>query len=167
LFSTSSELTGDHVSGDITGLIGQYAHGNEPSHHITHLYNFVGQSSKTQKLVDQIMSELYFNNPNGLAGNEDCGQMSAWYVLNAMGFYSFTPGDPTYSIGRPIFDQVEIQLPDGKKFQIRTKNNSPANKYIQSLRLNGKKLNTPFFMHQDIVDGGILEFEMGPLPNDL
>jgi len=89
LFATSSELIGEEVSGDISGMIGQYAHGNEPSHRITHLYNYVGQPWKTQKLSNQILSTLYFNNPNGLAGNEDCGQMSAWYVLNAMGFYSF------------------------------------------------------------------------------
>ncbi len=160
LFSTSSELVGDDVSGDISGLIGQYAHGNEPSHHISHMYNFVGQPWKTQDLVDKIMSELYFNNPNGLAGNEDCGQMSAWYVLNAMGFYSFSPGDPTYSIGRPIFDEVQISLPKGKVFTIKTNNNSSNNKYVQSVYMNGKKLVEPFFTHQQILDGGVLEFEM-------
>lgn len=164
LFSTSSELVGDDVSGDISGLIGQYAHGNEPSHHISHLYNFVGQPWKTQELTDKIMSELYFNNPNGLAGNEDCGQMSAWYVLNAMGFYSFSPGDPTYSIGRPIFDQVEINLPTGKKFMIKTKNNTPHNKYIQTSKLNGVELEKPFFTHNQLIAGGILEFEMGNQP---
>jgi predicted alpha-1,2-mannosidase len=160
LFSTSSELVGDDVSGDISGLIGQYAHGNEPSHHISHMYNFVGQPWKTQELVDKIMSELYFNNPNGLAGNEDCGQMSAWYVLNAMGFYSFSPGDSTYSIGRPIFDEVQISLPTGNVFTIKTNNNANDNKYVQSVYMNGKKLSKPFFTHQQILDGGILEFEM-------
>lgn len=165
LFTTSSELTGTDISGDITGLIGQYAHGNEPSHHITHLYNFAGQSWKTQKLTNQIMRELYFNHPNGLAGNEDCGQMSAWYVLNAMGFYSFCPGEPVYSIGRPMFNQVEISLPSGKTFTVSAKNNSPENKYIQSVKLNGAALNKPFFTHDDILMGGVLEFEMGPEPN--
>jgi predicted alpha-1,2-mannosidase len=165
LFSTSSELTGTDISGDITGLIGQYAHGNEPSHHITHLYNFAGQSWKTQKLTDQIMRELYFNNPNGLAGNEDCGQMSAWYVLNAMGFYSFCPGQPVYSIGRPIFDQTKINLPSGKTFTVLAKNNAPENKYIQAIKLNGAALTKPFFTHDDILMGGVLEFEMGPEPN--
>ena len=164
LFSTSSELVGDDVSGDISGLIGQYAHGNEPSHHISHMYNFVNQSWKTQEITDQIMRELYFNNPNGLAGNEDCGQMSAWYVLNAMGFYSFNPGDPTYSIGRPIFDEVEINLPTGKKFIIRAENNSRDNKYIQTTKLNGKKLDTPFFTHEQLIAGGIMEFTLGKLP---
>lgn len=165
LFSTSSDLTGDDISSDITGLIGQYAHGNEPSHHITHLYNFVGQSWKTQKLTDQIMRELYFNNPNGLAGNEDCGQMSAWYVLNAMGFYSVCPGEPVYSIGRPIFDQVRINLPSGKTFTVVAKNNNPENLYVQSVKLNGVALEKPFFNHNDILMGGIMEFEMGPEPN--
>jgi predicted alpha-1,2-mannosidase len=165
LFSTSSELTGEDISSDITGLIGQYAHGNEPSHHITHMYNFVGQSWKTQKLTNQIMRELYFNNPNGLAGNEDCGQMSAWYVLNAMGFYSFCPGKPVYSIGRPIFDQVEINLTSGKTFTITAKNNNPENLYVQSVKLNGIALEKPFFTHDDLLIGGALEFEMGAVPN--
>ena len=164
LFSTSSELVGDDVSGDISGLIGQYAHGNEPSHHISHMYNFVDQPWKTQEITDKIMRELYFNDPNGLAGNEDCGQMSAWYVLNAMGFYSFNPGDPTYSIGRPIFDEVEINLPTGKKFIIRAENNSRDNKYIQTTKLNGKKLDTPFFTHEQLITGGIMEFTLGKLP---
>lgn len=165
LFSTSSELTGEEVSSDITGLIGQYAHGNEPSHHITHMYNFVGQSWKTQELTDEIMSNLYFNDPNGLAGNEDCGQMSAWYVLNAMGFYSFNPGEPVYSIGRPIFDQVEIKLPNGRTFTVIAKNNSAENRYIQSAKLNGENLANAFFLHEDILAGGTLEFEMGATAN--
>jgi predicted alpha-1,2-mannosidase len=165
LFSTSSELTGEEISADITGLIGQYAHGNEPSHHIAYMYNFVGQSWKTQELTDKIMSELYFNNPNGLAGNEDCGQMSAWYVLNAMGFYSFCPGEPVYSIGRPVFDKVEISLPSGKIFTITAKNNNPENLYVQSVKLNGIALEKPFFTHDDILLGGVLEFEMGPQPD--
>ncbi len=164
LFSTSSEMVGEDVSNDISGLIGQYAHGNEPSHHISHMYNFVDQPWKTQEITDQIMSELYFNNPNGLAGNEDCGQMSAWYVLNAMGFYSFSPGNTTYSIGRPIFDEVEINLPTGKKFTIVAKNNSRENKYIQNSKLNGTQLTSPFFTHEQLISGGVMEFEMGNLP---
>jgi len=165
LFSTGSEITGEESSSDISGLIGQYAHGNEPSHHITHMYNYVGESWKTQKLTDSIMSSLYFNNPNGLSGNEDCGQMSAWYILNAMGFYSFCPGNTTYSIGRPIFDDVVINLSNGKHFTIKTKNNSAKNKFIQSLKLNGKTMTEPFFDHSDIWNGGTLEFEMGPDEN--
>jgi predicted alpha-1,2-mannosidase len=165
LFATSSELVGTHVSSDITGLIGQYAHGNEPSHHISHMYNFAGQSWKTQEIANKIMSELYFNDPNGLAGNEDCGQMSAWYVLNAMGFYSFCPGEPVYSIGRPVFSEAEINLANGKKFTITAKNNSPGNLYIQSAKLNGKELKEAFFSHNEIMEGGTLEFEMGNTPN--
>ena len=113
------------------------------------------------------MSSLYFNDPNGLSGNEDCGQMSAWYTLNAMGFYSFSPGNTKYSIGRPIFDTVVINLPNGKYFTINSKNNSPENKYIQSLKLNGKTMVEPFFEHQEILNGGTLDFEMGETANKL
>jgi predicted alpha-1,2-mannosidase len=165
LFTTSSELEGEEVSADISGLIGQYAHGNEPSHHITHIYNHVGQPWKTQKLVDQILGTLYFNNPNGLSGNEDCGQMSAWYIMNAMGFYSFSPVDPVYSIGRPIFDEVVVPLSNGNTFTVRTINNSPDNLYIQSATLNGKKLGKAFFTHEELTAGATLEFTMGPEPN--
>jgi predicted alpha-1,2-mannosidase len=162
LFSISSEVTGDNPSGDITGLIGQYAHGNEPSHQTIHLYNVIGQPDKTQALVDQVLQTLYFNDPNGLSGNEDCGQMSAWYVLNSMGFYSYCPGIPDYSIGRPLFDEVKIHPENGKTFIIRTINNSPENKYIQSARLNGKVLDTLFFSHKDLMEGGVLEITMRP-----
>ena len=161
LFNTSSELVGEEASSDISGLIGQYAHGNEPSHHITHMYNFVDQPWKTQELTNEIMQELYFNDPNGLSGNEDCGQMSAWYLLNAMGFYSVCPGDPVYSIGRPVFDKVEINLSNGNTFTIIAGNNSRENKYIQSATLNGKNLNQPYFSHDDLIEGGTLNFKMG------
>jgi len=165
LFSTDSTIDGEHSSNDISGLIGQYAHGNEPSHHITHLYNYVGQPWKTQALVNEILTTLYFNDPNGLSGNEDCGQMSAWYILNAMGFYSFCPGDPTYSLGRPIFDEVAVKTASGKTFTVRAKNNGPKNIYIQSAALNGKPLKTPFFSHAQLLEGGVLELTMGPEPN--
>jgi predicted alpha-1,2-mannosidase len=160
LFSTSSELTGENVSADISGLIGQYAHGNEPSHQTIHLFNGIGQPRKTQELVDQVLQTLYFDDPNGLSGNEDCGEMSAWYVLNSMGFYSYCPGIPYYSIGRPLFDEVKINPENGKSFIIRTVNNSPSNKYIRSVRLNGKKPDTLFFSHEDLMAGGLLEIEM-------
>jgi len=160
LFSITSELCGNNVSADISGMIGQYAHGNEPSHQTIHLYNQMGEPEKTQKLVDEVLQTLYFDNPNGLSGNEDCGQMSAWYVLNAMGFYSYCPGIPRYSIVRPLFDEVKINLENGKTFTIRTTNNAPENKYIQSATLNGKKLDTMFFSHQELMEGGILEIEM-------
>lgn len=164
LFTADSALEGEAVSADISGLIGQYAHGNEPSHHITHLYNYAGQPYRTQELVDEVLHTLYFNNPNGLSGNEDCGQMSAWYVLNAMGFYQVCPGKPVYSIGRPLFDGTTIHLKSGKSFRIVVHNNSRTNKYVQKMVLNGKDLSTPFFTHQDIVDGGTLELTMGANP---
>ena len=104
---------------------------------------------------------MYRNGPDGLSGNEDCGQMSAWYILNAMGFYQMCPGKPIYSIGRPIFDNVTIRLPKGKTFTITTKNNSRQNKYIQSIKLNGKTLNKPFFTHAELMKGGKLEMVMG------
>lgn len=167
LFTADSRLEGEQVSADISGLIGQYAHGNEPSHHITHFYNYAGAPWRTQELVDQVLQTLYFNNPNGLSGNEDCGQMSAWYVMNAMGFYQVCPGNPVYSIGRPLFDEVTIHLTNGKTFVIRTKNNSKTNKYIRSATLNGKPLDKLFFTHRDLTAGGVLEFVMSDRPNEL
>lgn len=161
LFTTSSELTGDpNAAADVTGMIGQYAHGNEPGHHIPYLYNYAGAPRKTQALVDHILRTLYHNDPNGLSGNEDVGQMSAWYALSAMGFYSFCPGRPVYEIGRPIFDKVTIHLSNGKDFVIQAKNNSVENKYIRSMKLNGEDLAEPRFSHFDLMKGGELIFEM-------
>lgn len=161
LFTTSSELTGDpNAAADVTGMIGQYAHGNEPSHHIPYLYNYAGAPRKTQALVDHILRTLYHNDPNGLSGNEDVGQMSAWYALSAMGFYSFCPGRPVYEIGRPMFDKVTIHLSDGKDFVIQAKNNSEENKYIRSMKLNGEELAEPRFSHFDLMKGGELILEM-------
>ena len=164
LFTADSALEGDLVSADISGLIGQYAHGNEPSHHILHLYNKVGEPWKTQELVDNVLHNQYFNDPNGLSGNEDCGQMSAWYILNAMGFYQICPGLPEYSIGRPLFDTVTIQLPNGKQFRIETVNNSASNKYIASATLNGQPLQQPFFTHTQLMEGGTLQLVMTDQP---
>lgn len=164
LFSESSETTGREQS-DITGLIGQYAHGNEPSHHMAYLYNYLGQPWKTQKIARQIMDDLYTEKPDGLCGNEDCGQMSAWYVLSAIGFYPVTPGEPVYTFGSPVFDEVEIGLENGKTFKIKTVNNSPVNKYIQEIRLNGKRSEDLFISHKEIMEGGEIEFEMGSQPN--
>ena len=161
LFTTSSELTGDpNAAADVTGMIGQYAHGNEPSHHIPYLYNYAGAPRKTQALADHILRTLYHNDPNGLSGNEDVGQMSAWYALSAMGFYSFCPGRPVYEIGRPMFDKVTIHLSDGKDFVIQAKNSSEENKYIRSMKLNGEELAEPRFSHFDLMKGGELILEM-------
>lgn len=164
LFTADSSLEGEEVSADISGLIGQYAHGNEPSHHIIHMYNYVGQPWKTQELIDRVFKEQYRNAPDGLSGNEDCGQMSAWYILNSMGFYQVCPGKPVYSIGRPLFDEVVIHLPNHKTFTIKAYNNSKENKYIQSVVLNGVPLHTPFLNHQDIAKGGIIEITMTNQP---
>jgi predicted alpha-1,2-mannosidase len=150
---------------DVTGLIGQYAHGNEPSHHISYLYNYVGAPWKTQEKVRQILSTLYTNKPDGIDGNEDCGQMSAWYVMSAMGIYAVTPGLDYYVVGSPIFDKVTINLENGKKFEIIAKNNSPANKYILSAELNGQPWAKSYLNHADIANGGQAVFRMGSEPN--
>ncbi|OQX78495.1 MAG: glycosyl hydrolase family 92 [Bacteroidetes bacterium 4484_249] len=163
MFTESTETTGRQQS-DITGLIGQYAHGNEPSHHMAYLYNFIGKPWKTQKRVRQILNDLYTEKPDGLCGNEDCGQMSAWYVLSAMGFYPVTPGAPIYAVGSPLFDEVTINLENGKVFTITANNNSEKNIYIQSAKLNGQDYTKSFIEHQDIMKGGELVFEMGPEP---
>lgn len=162
LFLSSSEMSG-RVQSDITGLIGQYAHGNEPSHHIAYLYNYCGAPHKTQHFTDIIMRDMYRNQPNGLSGNEDCGQMSAWYVLSAMGFYPVAPGSPTYAFGRPLFDRVLIEAGE-KPLLIIANNNSKENKYIQSIKWNGEAYKKLFITHEMIQSGGMLEFEMGPKP---
>lgn len=164
LFTAESSLEGEATSSDISGLIGQYAHGNEPSHHIIHMYNYVHRPWRTQELVDSVYRSQYRNAADGLSGNEDCGQMSAWYVLNAMGFYQVCPGKPVYSIGRPAFDKSVINLPDGKTFTIRVLNNSKENKYIESATMNGQPLTSPFFTHDDIVAGSVLEIKMTNKP---
>ena len=164
LFTTSSEIIGVDASGDITGLIGQYAHGNEPSHHIAFMYSYLGQGWKTQEIVDKIQKEFYSSEPEGIIGNEDCGQMSAWYIMNAMGFYQVAPGDPTYVISRPIFDKVIIPLQSGKSFTIIVDNNSKENKFVQQVLLNGKPLNSLFFKHSDIKNGSTLKIVMGNTP---
>ena len=161
LFTTSSELTGDpNAAADVTGMVGQYAHGNEPSHHIPYLYNYVDAPQKTQALVDHILYSLYHNAPDGLCGNEDVGQMSAWYILNSMGFYSFCPGKPVYEIGRPLFDKVTIHLENGNDFVIRALNNGKENKFVRSMELNGEILTEPRFSHFDLMRGGELVLKM-------
>lgn len=159
LFTTSSQIDGAEASGDITGLIGQYAHGNEPSHHMAYLYNWTDAPWKGAERLDFIMRNFYTNQPDGIIGNEDCGQMSAWYVLSALGFYQVCPGIPVYAIGRPMVDKATIPVAGGN-FQIIVKNNSPENKYVKEAKLNGKVLDTLFFPHADLVKGGTLEIEM-------
>ncbi|MBT3208493.1 MAG: glycoside hydrolase family 92 protein [Bacteroidetes bacterium] len=164
LFSANSETTGREQS-DITGLIGQYAHGNEPSHHMAYLYNYLNSPWKTQKIVRQIMDEMYTAKPDGLCGNEDCGQMSSWYVLSAMGFYPVTPASNIYAIGTPIFPVAKINLENGKQFIIKANNVSNKKIYIQSAKLNGKDFTKTYISHFQIMEGGELVFEMGAEAN--
>ncbi len=164
LFTTSSKLTG-HKQPDITGLIGQYAQGNEPSQQIAYLYDYAGKPWETQAIVHKILYEMYTDKPNGLPGNEDCGQMSAWYVLSAMGFYAVTPGSDIYAIGTPILEEARINLENGKSFVIKTENLTKENKYIQSAKLNGVTYNKSYLTQQTIMHGGELDFVMGSKPN--
>lgn len=164
LFSQPTETSGRNQA-DITGLIGQYAHGNEPSHHIIYLYNFAGTAYKTQEKVHQVMKEMYHDTPDGLAGNEDCGQMSAWYVLSAMGFYPVTPGTTDYIIGTPLFKEVAIHLENGKTFSIKAVNADDKNFYVQSAVLNGKGYPKSFIAYDYIANGGELIFNMGAKPS--
>ncbi len=163
LFSAKQETSGRNQA-DITGLIGQYAHGNEPSHHMAYLYNFVNKPYKTQEKVRQILTELYTNTPDGISGNEDCGQMSAWYIFSSLGFYPVTPASNEYIIGSPLFDKATINLEGGEKFTVVADNLSEENKYIKSVYLNGKEHPYSFLTHKDITNGGSLVFEMTNVP---
>lgn len=164
LFTTSSRIDGEKQSGDITGLIGQYAHGNEPSHHIAYLYNYTKSPYKGQALLDQIMRTFYKAQPDGIIGNEDCGQMSAWYIMSSLGFYPICPGSPIYHIGRPIVDQAKIRVKGGE-FTIVVENNSPSNKYVQSVEINGKDISKSLcFSHDELKAGGQLRFVMTDKP---
>ena len=147
-----------------TGMIGQYAHGNEPSHHVIYLYNKVGQPWKTQKYVAQVLHELYKNAPDGICGNEDCGQMSAWFVFSAMGFYPVDPISGQYEIGTPLFPEVKVHLSNGKVFTVKAPAVSPENIYIQSVKINGQPYDKSYITHDQIMSGAVLEFEMGNQP---
>ncbi len=164
MFAAESRTTGREQV-DITGLIGQYAHGNEPSHHIAYLYNYAGEPWKTQFRVRQIMDEFYKPTPDGLIGNEDCGQMSAWYVFSAAGFYPVTPGSTIYAIGTPLFPEVRFKLENGKSFVVKARDVSDRNIYIQSATLNGRPYGKSYLEHADLVKGGELVFQMGPQAN--
>ncbi|NMR77901.1 glycoside hydrolase domain-containing protein, partial [Vibrio alginolyticus] len=142
LFNARSSNTGEELP-DLTGYIGQYMHGNEPSHHIPYLYALTDEPWKAQEYLDRIMSEMYTSEPTGLIGNEDVGQMSSWYLMSAMGFYQVTPADPVYTIGRPMFDEITIPV-EGGEFTVIADNNSPHNKYVKSVTINGKPLDANF-----------------------
>ena len=150
---------------DISGLIGHYAHGNEPSHHVAYLYNFAGAPWKTQARLTQIVASQYHNKPDGLAGNDDLGQMSAWLTFTALGFYPVAPGSNEYVIGRPFVDKAVLNLPNGKRFTIRAEGLSAANAYVGSVTLNGRALSRTFLRHEDITAGGELVFRMQGVPN--
>lgn len=158
LFTADSKTTGREQS-DITGLIGQYAHGNEPSHHMVYLYNYAGQPWKTQKLIHQIQTEFYKNTPDGLIGNEDCGQMSAWYVFSAMGFYPVCPGSTQYALGTPAFPKVVLHLENGKDFTIETENWNHSNFYL-------KDLSKLYITHEEILNGNTLKLNMSDQAQD-
>lgn len=160
LFSTSSEIRGEHASSDISGLVGQYAHGNEPSHHIIYFYNYAGQPEKAQSMARHIMKTQYNDTPYGLCGNEDCGQMSAWYVFNAMGFYPTNPANGRYDLGSPVLDGATIEVGDGLTFEIVAHDNSPENVLVEKVVLNGKELDRTYITHEEVMAGGKLEFFM-------
>ena len=162
LFTVSSEIAGA-ASPDISGLIGQYAHGNEPSHHVLYFYTMIGQPWKTADKVREVLATLYHDQPDGLSGNEDVGQMSAWYVLSSLGMYQVEPAGGRYFFGSPLFDRAELKVRDGV-LTVVAHNNSAENRYIQGIRLNGAEYNKPFIDFESIARGGVLEFEMGSEP---
>ncbi len=164
LFTIPSDQV-EGASSDISGLIGQYAHGNEPSHHITYLYTYAGEQWKTAERVREICKTMYTDQPDGLCGNEDCGQMSAWYIFSSMGFYPVNPANGAYVFGSPMFEETQIALPGGKYFTIKAENAGKENLYIQSATLNGQAYSKTFITHKDIMAGGELVFVMGSTPN--
>ncbi len=164
LFAAKGNM-GDQASPDISGLIGMYAHGDEPSHHVTYMYAYAGLPWKTAEKVRQVMSSFYTDQPDGLAGNEDCGAMSSWYVMSSLGFYPENPANGVYVLGSPLFDKAVIRLPGDKSFTIETINNSSENKYIQYIELNGLASNKSYILHSDIMKGGRLKIIMGARPS--
>jgi predicted alpha-1,2-mannosidase len=165
LWTVSSEVRGKK-SGDISGMIGQYVHGNEPSHHIPYLYAYCGQPHKSAEKVRAILSSQYDNSVAGLSGNDDCGQMSAWYIWSALGFYPVNPANSVYVFGSPTVEEASIQLPNAKKFKVKTLNNSASNIYIQKITLNGKEITRSYITHKEILNGGNIVFEMGSTPSE-
>jgi predicted alpha-1,2-mannosidase len=164
LFNVTEGVKGEQASADISGLIGAYAHGNEPGHHTTFLFNYAGRPWRTQELNRQIQTTMYTNSPEGLCGNEDCGQMSAWYVFSALGFYPVNPCDLKYQFGSPIVTAARIEITPGKYFIVKAPRASDENKYIQEVSLNGHVLDRSYISWEEIMGGGTLEFIMGPSP---
>jgi len=152
--------TSGEVNGNASGFIGQYAHGNEPSHHTVYLYNFAGQPWRTQELVNQVRSTFYNETPCGYAGNDDCGQMSAWYIFSALGFYPFNAGSAEYTIGTPLFQKATLHLAGGKDFTIQAPRKSDKAIYVKGVKLNGQKITDWTLTHKQIMAGGTLQFQM-------
>lgn len=165
LFTAPSIMTGENISPDASGFIGQYAHGNEPSHHIAYMYSYIGQAWKTQEKVRAILDSMYHDRPDGYAGNEDAGQMSAWAVWSMIGMYPASPVGGEYVFGSPVIDEATISLPNNRAFEIEVRNNSPENVYIKAITLNGKPYTKTYISHKQILEGGKLVFEMQRKPN--
>lgn len=165
LFTVSSEIKGENRPPDVSGLIGQYAHGNEPSHHIAYMYNYIGQAWKTQAMIRTIVDSMYHNNTDGYAGNEDCGQMSAWAVWSILGFYPANPASGQYVFGSPMLDEARIKVAGNTYFTVKTINNARNHPYIQSVTLNGKPYTKTYIEHNTLMQGGQLTFTMGEKPN--
>jgi predicted alpha-1,2-mannosidase len=164
LFTTAPTLPAD-APPDIAGLVGQYAHGNEPSHHVAYLYVYAGQPYKTQARVRSLMETMYSPHPDGMQGNEDVGQMSAWFVLSALGFYPVDAVSGNYILGSPLFEHAIVDLGNGKKLEIEVRRTDPGHQYIRSFSLNGKEQRRAWFHHTEIAQGGRLSFQMGPEPD--
>jgi predicted alpha-1,2-mannosidase len=164
LFNVEVGVSGEEASPDISGLIGAYAHGNEPGHHTTFLFNYCGKPWRTQELNRQIQTSMYTSAPDGVCGNEDCGQMSAWYVFSALGFYPVNPSELKYQFGSPIVQAARIEIGSDKYFTVKAPLASTDNKYIREVKLNGTVLNRSYITHEEIINGGTLEFLMGPVP---
>jgi predicted alpha-1,2-mannosidase len=164
LFNQSSQLPPD-APPDIAGMVGQYAHGNEPGHHVAYLYSYAGAHYKTQARVRFLLDTMHHADPDGLAGNEDCGQMSAWYIMSALGLYAVDPVSGNYVFGSPLFDRATIQLAGGKQLTIETTGNGADKPYIQSVTWNGKPYSKSWIRHADLIEGGTLQFRMSAEPN--
>lgn len=160
LFNITEDVRGENASADISGLIGQYAHGNEPSHHIAYMFTMAGDPGKTESMVRRIMSEMYTASTDGICGNEDCGQMSAWYIFSAMGFYPVNPADGRFILGSPVLNEVTVSLPGGKKFRVVAENNSPRRVNVKEVSLNGSKIDRNYITYEEIMTGGVLRFVM-------
>jgi len=156
----NEEVKGENASPDISGLIGQYAHGNEPSHHIAYLFSMASEPEKTETMVRRIMDEMYTDGKDGLCGNEDCGQMSAWYLFSALGFYPVNPADGRFIIGSPVLERAEISLPGDKVFSVIAEDNSASSRNVIEVFLNGEKLDRNYITYEEIMSGGELKFIM-------